>query len=474
MVARSSFKRFKFFALTALFPIVIFAGGIEYATYTTGDEQLGGAGGVQETGKNAFSLPSTLLSDEKQTQFFVGNSFFKKPWVEAPSSTEARDGLGPHFIAQSCAGCHTMDGRGGLPDFEKNISTEQPMGLLLRLSTLNAKGEVVPDPVYGDQFNNRAIPDVKPEGEVEISYLEQPGKFADGQPYSLRVPTYRFVSLNYGPMSSNVMVSPRIAQQVIGLGLLEAIDEKDILANAARQQSEGVIKAGMPNYVMDATSRKKMIGRFGWKANVATVAHQSAAAFHGDMGITSALFPYETCSSTQIDCVQSPSGAPKGKPEIDQRKMNQVVLYTRSLAVPEQRDANEPLTLRGKQIFREALCASCHVELYTTRNIKGFPEFSNQRISPFTDLLLHDMGEGLADNRPDGLANGRQWRTAPLWGIGLFQAVSGFSLYLHDGRARDLSEAILWHGGDAAKSRDQFINMNATDRAALLHFLNTL
>ncbi|GHA75601.1 hypothetical protein GCM10009007_15980 [Formosimonas limnophila] len=462
-------------ALTAAIAVVVWFNFFHEprASYQKGDEQLGGAGGVAEQGKNAFSLPSTLLTDQQQTDFFVGNSFFKKPWVESPSSTTARDGLGPHFIASSCGGCHTLDGRGNMPPVFDGLTTEQPMGLLLRLSVLGKNGEQLPEPTYGGQFNNQAIQGVKPEGEVEIVYTELKGQFADGTPYSLHQPTYRFKNLSYGAMHPNTLVSPRLAPQMIGLGLLEAITEQDVLTNQVRQRELGMT-AGVANYVTDAVSGKTMLGRFGWKANVPTVTHQTAGAFHGDIGITSSLFPEQDCTQAQKDCMAAPNGNDAAGHEISDDILNQVILYSKTLAVPNQREASEPLTLRGKQLFREAQCVACHVEKYTTGLVKDFPALSGQAISPFTDLLLHDMGEGLADHRPDGLANGRQWRTPPLWGIGLLKAVNGYAFYLHDGRARDVSEAILWHGGSATKSRDAFLNMNAADRKALLHFLNTL
>lgn len=442
------------------------------ATYRAGDEQLGGAGGVAQTGKNAFSLPSKLLNDAQQTDFFVGNSFFKKPWVESPSSTTARDGLGPHFIASSCAACHTADGRGDLPLMERGVNVEQPMGLLMRLSVLGAHGEQLPEPTYGEQFNNQAVQGVKPEGEVRIAYQELAGQFPDGESYSLRQPTYAFKNLNYGAMQPNTLVSPRLAPQMIGLGLLEAIDEADVLANREMQTRLG-FTAGTPNYVLDALSGQKILGRLGWKANVPSIAHQTAGAFRGDIGITSTAFKHQDCMPSQTDCREAVSGGDEQGVEISDAILRQVILYSQTLAVPEQRDSKSPLTLRGKKLFEDALCVACHVAQYTTGQ-SPIAALSKQKISPFTDLLLHDMGEGLADHRPDGLANGNQWRTPPLWGIGLLKEVNGYAFYLHDGRARNLTEAILWHGGDAQKSRDVFVNMSAEDRKALLYFLNTL
>lgn len=438
----------------------------QLADYRPGDEKLGGDTTVYETGRNAFSLPAANMHTDRQTQFFVGNSFFKKAWVEAPSSTTARDGLGPHFIARSCGACHALDGRGAPPAFDHQLQAEQPMALLFRLSVAGK-----PEPVYGGQFNNDAIPGVKPEGKVHISYRELPGRFADGEAYSLRAPSYALTELGYGPMHAKVEVSPRIAPQVIGLGLLEAIREQDILAIAQQQKTSPDGVSGRPNYVHDAYAGKKLMGRFGWKANVATVAHQSAGAFLGDIGITSPKFRHEECMPAQTDCLRAPSG---GQPEIPASKMDAVIFYSRTLAVPAQRNADSEQVRRGQWLFNQARCTSCHVANYTTGVLAGVPEVSKQRIRPYTDLLLHDMGEGLADHRPDGLADGREWKTPPLWGIGLFSDVNEHTYYLHDGRARNLTEAILWHGGEAEAAKQRFVQFNKADRDALLSFLNSL
>ncbi|QZA77702.1 c-type cytochrome [Deefgea tanakiae] len=427
----------------------------------------GEVGTIDDHGKNAFSLPYPGLTDEQKTDFVVGNSFFKKPWVEAPSSTTARDGLGPHFVANSCGACHALDGRGAPPDFKNNIQQEQPMALLLRLSIPGQK----PDPVYGGQLNNQAVQGVKPEGKVAIRYEEIRGQFADGSSYSLQKPHYKIEQLAYGPLHKDIMISPRIAPQIIGLGLLEAIPDASILANAERQRAEGKGIAGQPNYVMDAFAGKALIGRFGWKANVGSVAHQTAGAFLGDIGITSSKNPHEECMPQQKDCLRAPSG---GKPEIDDDKLAQVIFYSQTLAVPTRRDANTSDVLRGKQLFSDANCVSCHTPSYKTGEFAAIPQLANQTIYPYTDLLLHDMGEGLADNRPDGKANGKQWKTPPLWGLGLVKTVNGHTRYLHDGRARNMMEAVLWHGGEAEASKQAVLKMSTADRENLLKFLNSL
>ncbi|MGN6827450.1 di-heme oxidoreductase family protein [Paucibacter sp. M5-1] len=442
-------------------------------------EKTGGATTVYADGRNAFSFPAANLSDEERTRFAIGNSFFRRNWVEAPASTTARDGLGPHFIARSCGGCHVQDGRGAPPSFRKGLH-DQPVGLLMRLSVpgTDAHGGPAPEPVYGGQFNNAAVQGVRPEGQVLLRYETVAGRFKDGSRYSLLKPYYSFGQLGYGAMAPDVMVGPRIAPQLIGVGLLEAIPEAEILRNAAEQAATpGPIK-GQVNRVWDAFAEKPMIGRFGWKANVATIAHQSAGAFLGDMGITSPQFPQEDCMPAQADCRAAPSGAKGASPEIDAKTLADVVFYQATLAPPARRRIDDLQVKKGQVLFQQAQCAACHRPSYTTAE-GPFPSLSSkalngQKIWPYTDLLLHDMGEGLADGRPDFQASGRQWKTPPLWGVGLIKDVNGHSRLLHDGRARGVLEAVLWHGGEAEAAKQQVLGMTRAERAALVKFVESL
>ena len=446
------------------------------------DAQPGGKTTVFSNGRNAFSLPAANLSDAERTRFVVGNSFFKRNWVQAPASTTARDGLGPHFLARSCGGCHVQDGRAQPPDFHNPLAPQPFAGLLLRLSVpgTDAHGGPKHEPVYGDQFNTMGIHGVQGEGEVHLSYERIEGQYADGTPYTLEKPRYHLRNLAYGPMAPDVMVSPRIAPQVIGLGLLEAIPEAEILANAqAQAASTGPIK-GQPNYVWDAYAERMVLGRFGWKANVGSLAHQTAGAFLGDIGITSSRFPQQTCTPAQKDCLAAPNGNAKGRQgvEIEDYALDDVIFYQSTLAPAARRNAQDEGVLRGEALFHAAQCAQCHRPSYRT-GVALFPRLSSpalsgQDITPYTDLLLHDMGEALADGRPDFAANGRQWRTPPLWGIGLLPAVNDHQRLLHDGRARGVAEAILWHGGEAEAAREQFRHLPAPDRAALVQFVESL
>ena len=431
-------------------------------------EKLGGDTTAFTSTRNAFGLPARNLESGERRTFVVGNSFFRQNWVTAPASTMARDGLGPSFNAQSCSSCHTLDGRGKPPD---NLDDPQ-RGLLFRLSIpgQGSNGGPMPDPVYGGQLQDRAVLLVPPEGDMIVRYHELPGNFEDGEPYSLRAATYEIGGLAYGPLHPEVMMSPRVAPAIVGMGLLEAIPETAILALADPDDANGDGISGRPNMVWDVRRGKLALGRFGWKANQPTVEQQTAGAFLGDMGITSTLFPDDNCPEAQPECRAAPSG---GSPEIPDDRFAKVVFYTQNLAVPAMRDLDDPQVARGARLFAEAGCHLCHTPSHTTGE-HPVSAVAGQAIYPYTDLLLHDMGEGLADGATDFDASGREWRTPPLWGIGLVETVNGHTMFLHDGRARNLTEAILWHGGEATKSRDSFRGLTKEEREDLIKFLESL
>jgi CxxC motif-containing protein (DUF1111 family) len=439
-------------------------------------ERTGGTTTVFATGRNAFSFPLATLNDAEAARFAVGNSFFRRNWVEAPSSTDARDGLGPHFIARSCGGCHLQDGRGAPPA----TRGEAPVALLLRLSVpgVAPNGGVLPEPTYGDQLNTAAIPGVKPEGRLTITHTPRSGRFADGSRYTLREPQYRIDRLGYGPLAKNVLMSPRIAPQLAGVGLLEAIPDAEILRNAAEQAATPGPVKGQVNRVWDDFAQAQRIGRFGWKANVATIAQQTIGAFLGDIGITSTLLPRPTCMPAQADCIAARSGGKDGGAEIDDRTLADVIFYQASLAPAARRYLDDAAVQRGEALFAQAQCSACHRPSYRTGPSPNpqfaSPSLSGQTIWPYTDLLLHDLGEALADRRPDFEASGRQWRTPPLWGIGLIPEVNGHRRLLHDGRADGVLEAILWHGGEAEAAKQQVLKMNRREREALVRFVESL
>lgn len=436
----------------------------------------GGETTVFDTSHNAFSLPARNLGILRRDNFFIGNAFFKQPWVSAPASTSARDGLGPIFNINTCQGCHVKDGRGRPP-----LTADEPFkSTLVRISipaiSDKQKAEallkgVATEPNYGDQIQTNGIHGIKNEALPQIEYTEVQGQFPDGENYSLSKPTLKVSALNYGNLHPDTLYSVRTAPAMVGLGLLEAIKEQDILALADKDDSDSDGISGRPNWVWNVKQKKKTLGRFGWKSNQPTVEQQSAGAFLGDMGLTSTLFPNQNCSSVQKKCQQAPTG---GKPEVTDEILSKVVFYASMLGVPARRDIDNSVVKRGEKLFSESGCSGCHVSQFTTGESKTFPELSGQTIRPYTDLLLHNMGEGLSDNRPDFEAAGNEWRTPPLWGIGLVEKVNKHTRFLHDGRARNLTEAILWHGGEAQQSKQKFADLAKDERSAVLAFLKSL
>ncbi len=444
-------------------------------TFISNNRLPGGETTVFLDNHQAFSQPSRNMPLEQRLDFSVGNSFFRNPWVMAPSSTDARDGLGPLFNTNGCQNCHIKDGRGHPPE----SMDDNAVSLLVRLSvpakTLQheqalVKYGLIPEPTYGGQLQDFSIPELSPEGRIQITYTDEAVVFKDGTEVVLRKPRLVIDQLAYGPMAEDVLMSARIAPPMIGLGLLEAIAEEHILSHADPQDKNADGISGKANRVWDVEEQGTVLGRFGWKAGQPNLRQQNAAAFNGDLGITSTLFVDENCTDRQKDCLQGISG---GDPEVADHLLNQVTFYTHNLAVPVRRNTQSEQVTHGEQLFRQANCQGCHVDHYVT-STSEFPWLNEQIITPYSDLLLHDMGEGLADNRPEFLANGREWRTAPLWGIGLTEVVGGKAYYLHDGRARSLMEAVLWHGGEAEDSKQTVLSFNAEERAALIAFLESL
>ncbi len=432
---------------------------------------------------DAFSQPSGNISFEDQLDFRVGNGLFRKLWVSSPSSTLASDGLGPLYNARSCQRCHIKDGRGHPPE----TADDNAISMFLRVSIPAppeaAMAEIqdyiatLPDPTYGTQMQDFAVQGHASEYRLAITYEEETVSLADGTEVLLRHPTYNAADLGYGPLHPNAMLSPRIAPQMIGLGLLEAIPAADILAGADPKDMNNDGISGRPNVVWSVEFDQPMLGRFGLKAGNPTIMQQSAGAFAGDIGISNPLFPAGAgeCTTAQALCQDAIHGDGDDRgTEIDAEGMNLVTFYSRNLAVPARRGADDVQVLQGKQVFYETGCTSCHTPSFVTHRLEDQPEQSFQLIWPYTDMLLHDMGPALADNRPEARATGQEWRTPPLWGIGLTEQVSGHAYFLHDGRARSLLEAILWHGGEAQSQRDAVVEMTTADRDALIAFLESL
>jgi CxxC motif-containing protein (DUF1111 family) len=426
-----------------------------------GDARSGGAMTVSDATSRAFGQPASQLTGTRLARFTEGDAAFDAAFVPAPAPVNP--GLGPRFDNTRCGGCHVNDGRGQPPRVG-----EQFASMLFKISIPGTSPDGSPSPVpgFGRQLTSRASVGLIPMGRVDISYLERGGSFGDGTAYSLRAPTYS-VRESFRALPATLLLSPRVAPQNFGLGLLEAVPADSIQAVAARQLNDPDGVRGHPNRVWDVVTRSIALGRFGLKAGAPTLRQQAAAAYQGDMGITNSLFPDEACDDPIPGC--APHAA-----EVSDETLRAVEHYLQTLAVPARRGVRETAVVRGEAVFRDLRCTTCHVETLVTGVVTDAPERSQQRIHAYTDLLLHDMGEALADNRPEFMATGRDWRTPPLWGIGLSALVNGHTTFLHDGRARSLTEAILWHDGEALKARERFRLLPQSDRDAVVAFLNSL
>lgn len=433
-----------------------------------------------EAGAAAYSIPVAMLDQEQLAMFAAGREQFNEAWVVAPDPTGVW-GLGPTFNEDRCAHCHVHNGRARAPG-EGEPATR---GMLVRLSVpgAGANGAPNPHPAYGDQLQNRGVPGRVPaEGQALFTYDTREVRFADGELVQLRVPHIRFTELQFGELGPEVLTSPRVAPAMVGVGLLEAVPEETLLRIAAEQEKLGV--SGRPNAVWDVENELVVLGRFGWKANQPNLRQQTAAAFLGDIGATTFFFPEENCPPVQRACLDIPSASKCGgqggctgnnfRPEVVPSRLTNITFYLQALAVPARRNPHDLQVKRGETLFTQANCSACHVPELKTGPKPALRAAANLTIHPYTDLLLHDMGEALADHRPDFKADGQEWRTPPLWGIGLLPTVNGHSDLLHDGRARDVAEAILWHGGEAQAAREAFRNMRKTDRDALVKFVESL
>ncbi len=425
--------------------------------------KLGGATSRPAAGVDSFALPAANLPKEQLERFFAGQRLINIAFVKAPSPVPGLSGLGPIFNRPACGACHTKDGRGQPPAGPDDAL----MQMIVRLGVSNPRRGIfgLPDPNYGTQLHDRAIEGVPAEGQAEIAWEEIQGHFADGDSYRLRRPRVVFRALAFGPLGGDTAHSLRVAPQLVGMGLLEAVPAGDIRRFAAANKDH-------PDGVRGAVrAADGALGRFGWRAEQPGVRAQIASALINDMGLTTSLHPEKNCPPVQTACRAADPGP---RPNISDEALETMTLYVSTLAVPERRDVDDAAVGRGEKVFAAIGCAACHRPAMTTGAHPTIPILSNQAIHPFTDLLLHDMGDGLADGLAEGAVSGRMWRTAPLWGIGLVPQVNGHENYLHDGRARGLAEAILWHGGEADLAKDRFRALLKPDRDALIAFLRSL
>ena len=446
----------------------------------------GGSGTVFVENKNAYSLPLKNLKIENRINFFVGNSMFKREWLPPSKLYFAKDGLGPFFNANSCQACHINDGRGHLPS--SSWPNDDAISLVIALSippqndkqkkkleTFQLKS--IPDPIYGSQLSDFAIEGVIPEGKIDIEYNYSPLIFDNGKVINLSKPIISISNLEYGELHPDIQISARVAQPIIGLGLIEGISADDILANADPDDNNKDGISGKANSVLDEVSGKIVLGRFGWKASQPSILQQTTDAAYHDMGLSNTFSSkLNNCSEIQTACQSIANGnsIEYDGVEISNEQIDLIVFYQKHLSPPGRRKINDSEILKGKKIFFESGCGSCHVQKFTTSIDEKNPSLSEQLIWPYSDFLLHDMGKDLADNLSEFNATGTEWRTPPLWGIGLAKTVNGHENFLHDGRAKNILEAILWHGGEAENSKNKILKLSLTEVNQLISFIRSL
>lgn len=486
------------------------------------------AGNQSSTG---FDSPASNLAGSQLDLHLLGDGHFEEQFLRAVNEDfPDLDGIGPAFNNNSCRSCHVRDGRGNFTEPALNA----PIGEFTRLASNDAiflRISIGPDanscepnslnsfcapqavPGFSTQLFHRGVLGLRTDGsnfsgqaDVYVKFETSEVTYADGSTQTLYKPVFEIRNPYDSPgekpgdntppvsrlLQDDVMTSARMPPPVFGLGLLEAIPETDILALADPDDTDGDGISGRPNYVFDPVKVMQgdpdpvSLGRFGLKASTPSVTVQGTGAYRDDMGVTNYLFPTESIVATTLhDAYLATNPEDNGQmgAEVAEDVVQAVMFYTNTLAVPARRNVNDPQVVRGASLFEQANCSGCHQPSYTTAAHPGIfapsgnteiPEVENQTIYPFSDMLLHDMGEGLADHRPDYLATGREWKTRPLWGIGLTPTVNLLAGYLHDGRARSLQEAILWHGGEAEAAKEQFRTMSKADRDALIAFLRSL
>lgn len=412
-----------------------------------GEDWQGGDATVDDRSADAFGHPLPTLTEAQATRHRFGRGPVALVW--APPQ------LGPLFNHNACLACHPGNGR-GLSQIGPSVFGSQA---LIRVSLVAGEPEVpggaVPVPSLGTQLQDHAIGQL-PEVHASLSWVEMEELYGDGEVVSLRSPRLTVTRPSGAPLDiAGLLMSYRQAPPLVGLGLLEAISDDAILAAADPDDADGDGISGRANLVWDAVARETRVGRFGHKASVATLHEQTAAAFVNDMGLSNAMFPEAL-----------------GKRDVSDIQLDESGFFVATLAVPRAAPRSKE-AWRGRELFGRFGCADCHTPAHTTGD-HPIPQLAGQTIHPYTDLLLHDVGDLLTDARPDFLATGVEWRTTPLWGLGLVQVVNPDATFLHDGRARTIAEAILWHGGEARPAREAFRGAHRRDRAALISFLETL
>ncbi|WP_067099005.1 di-heme oxidoreductase family protein [Marinomonas atlantica] len=423
----------------------------------------------------AYQQPFPNISATEKQAFYLGQSMFERLWVPAPSSTTASDGLGPHFNARSCHSCHVNSGRGHAPTTDQLGSDVPSFFIRLGNSDKAAPDRVIGDYMYGRQFHPLSATNVKTEGDYRIHWQESIETFDDGSQVTLRNPSLEWLSLNHGDFQETTGFSMRVSPPLVGMGLLDLVPDSLILENADPDDLDQNGISGKANWIERDDDR--LLGRFGHKASVSSLNEQNQSAFNGDLGLSTELFPFPSgdCTVAQTDCMQAPNGNSQHLDGLEVSKEQMAVLdtYVALSMPPAMRNLDQAWFKDAKQIFDQLECGSCHIPKLTT-GLSKFTTLSHRDFYPFTDMLLHDLGSELANGFPVFNASPQEWRTAPLWGIGLSESVSGRNGFLHDGRARTIEEAILWHGGEAQASKKAYKSLNAKQRALFVRFLESL
>jgi len=411
---------------------------------------------VAGTAADAFGQPMRGINSAVLAKFNYGLGLFRHERAPIIQSDDTIAGIGPLHNARACVACHIRDGRGAPPDHAAVDGT--------RSIVFNLVGPAGGDGVYGAQIQDQAAGDLPTEGVPRVTWRAHPVTLADGTTVSLRQPLWHVDQPGYGAIDPATQIDARVAPALVGLGLLQAVDADTILAQADPEDLDGDGISGVASMVGPPDA--PVLGRFGWRAGAADLMAQAAKAAHLDMGLSvpGLAQPGGDCTQAQAACRHR---AATGRLDLSANDIFLLAFYVAHLDVPDRRNSHDPAVQRGETVFADLGCGKCHLPRLRTGSAAA-PEFANRDIAPYTDLLLHDMGPALA-----GPA-GPEWRTTPLWGIGLTRAVSGHNLLLHDGRARGFAEAILWHGGEASAARDGFAGLDAADRAALVSFLQSL
>lgn len=464
--------------LVSILPSLAFAneGGITPEKLAA-QKKSGGGMTVKRLSKRSYINPGQAATRKQQLDFWSGFSFFRDPWVTAPSVTKARDGLGPLFNARSCIACHSAGSRAPMPKMGESV----PTALLMRVG-FNKPGLSHNGNSYGGQIQHRAIKYInktlkqtlKNEAWLNLSYSFIDGKFADGEAYQLQKPHYQLTKLAYGQLPEHAVLSPRYSPNVFGTGLLDAIADEDLLLQEDINDKNNDGISAKYNRVINVKNGDIEVGRFGMKAKHPSLEQQVAAAFRDDIGITNSFFPSESCTVNQEFCQQASAMGEHETIEIEDKNLDLVISFNQLLGTPPARNLSKPKQIKGQALFHQIGCNQCHTPNYVTDKNYPIPALANQNIWPYTDLALHDMGAELADGAYEFDATGTEWRTPPLWGIGLQNNINGQQRFLHDGRARNITEAILWHGGEAKPVRDKFIQLNKAERHALLMFVKSI